>query len=59
MPWLMGCLRRSNVPSPSLVGRVERFRKAVLRLIKVREMIREEFLSNPLVIDAAERNCVR
>jgi len=36
------------VPSPGLVGRVERFKRAVLRLIKVREMSKEEFLSNPL-----------
>ncbi|PLJ78458.1 MAG: hypothetical protein B7L53_00460 [Thermofilum sp. NZ13] len=56
MPWLRGCWRRSNVPSPGLVGRVERFKRAVLRLIKVREMSKEEFLSNPLVIDATERN---
>jgi len=44
------------VPSPGLVGRVERFKRAVLRLVKVREMSKEEFLSNPLVIDATERN---
>ncbi len=44
------------MPSPGLVGRIERFKEAMLRLSKIREMNRGEFLSNPLVIDATERN---
>ncbi|RDD53660.1 MAG: DUF86 domain-containing protein [Candidatus Korarchaeota archaeon NZ13-K] len=44
------------MPSPGLIGRIERFRRATLQLSKVKEMSKEEFLSNPLVIDATERN---
>jgi len=44
------------VPSPGLIGRIERFRRAMLQLSKVRGMSKEEFLSNPLVVDATERN---
>ncbi len=44
------------MPSPGLIGRIERFREAMLRLSRIREMGREYFFSDPLVIDAAERN---
>lgn len=35
---------------------MERFRRAMLHLSNIREMSKEEFLSNPLVVDATERN---
>ncbi len=44
------------MPSPGLIGRIKRFREAILRLSRIREMGRKYFFSNPLVIDTTERN---